>query len=85
MVSTYYVSELSMWSKMSVEEINQLNPDFVSFSRGKKVAQEMMEPQGLEGKRCVLFDGHVDYTFLSWHAGSVRCYITLTECSKFYV
>lgn len=33
-----------------------LTSDFVSFSRGKKVDPEMMEPQGLKGKRCVLID-----------------------------
>lgn len=38
-------------SKMSVEEINQLNPNLVSFYRGKKVAPEKTEPPGLEGKR----------------------------------
>lgn len=38
-------------------------------SRGKKVAPEMMEPQGLEGKRCVLFDGLPELG----HPGSVHC------------
>lgn len=45
-----------------------MNQIFVSFSRGKKVALEMMEPQGLKGKRCVLFDGHMEYEFLSLRA-----------------
>lgn len=54
---------------MSVEEISQLKPDFVSFLRGKKVALEKMEPRGLKGKRCVY------YEFLSWR-GSFKYYKT---------
>lgn len=44
----------------------------------------MMEPQGLKGKRCVLFDGHMNFEFLSWRALSG---LILPESStlKFYV
>lgn len=55
-------------AKCQLGNESTFSPHCVSFSRGRKVAPEMMEPQGLKGKRCVLFDGHMDYGFLSRRA-----------------